>query len=530
LVAKVLYLFEDFSLDTDKRELRRANQIVSLHPQVFDLLEYLVRNRERVVTKDDLITSIWAGRVVSESALTTRINAARMSIGDSGDDQRLIRTFPRKGIRFVGLVQEVGKSRDNSGATNEIRLAALGKASATPRLSIVVLPFTNIGGVSSQEYFSDGITESLTTDLSRITGLLVIARNTAFSYKGKSPDIKEIGRELNVRYVLEGSMQRGIDRLRVNVQLVDTDTGSHVWAERFDKPTANLFDMQDEIVSRLANALNAELIAAEARRSARSPSSDSMDHYFQGAAWLNKGPSPANLRAAHDFFERALLLDPNNVEALVGTASVEAQRGAYFLVDDRTKHLSLAEDTLNRILSIVPNHATAHSLSGFVQIFTSRATQGIVQCERALELDRNLAVAHGLIGAAKYFSGRGKETEGHISEALRLSPLDTAAYVWFGWMGNAKTQLGDDQEAADWYRKGVEANRNFPINYFFLAATLALLGQFHEAKVTTKGGLALDPSFSIRRYRLGASSDNPIYLAARERLYDGMRMAEVPEE
>jgi adenylate cyclase len=203
--------------------------------------------------------------------------------------------------------------------------------SSAPRLSIVVLPFTNIGGDPEQEYFVDGVTESMTTDLSRIAGSFVIARNSAFSYKGKSPDVRQIGRELNVRYVLEGSMQRGGNRLRVNVQLIDAETGNHLWAERFDKPVADLFDMQDEIVSRLANQLGTELVAVEARRAERAPHPSSMDLYFQGAAWLNKGPSPENLAQARRCFERALALDPDNVEALVGFASVDAQRGALFL-------------------------------------------------------------------------------------------------------------------------------------------------------------------------------------------------------
>ena len=217
--------------------------------------------------------------------------------------------------------------------------------SSAPRLSIVVLPFTNIGGDPEQEYFVDGVTESLTTDLSRIAGSFVIARNSAFSYKGKSPDARQIGRELNVRYLLEGSMQRGGNRLRVNVQLIDAESGNHLRAERFDKPVADLFEMQDEIVSRLANTLNAELIAAEARRAESEPDPGSMDLYFQGTALLNKGPSPENLAQARGCFERALALDPDNVEALVGLASVDAQLGALFLADDRSARLTAAETT-----------------------------------------------------------------------------------------------------------------------------------------------------------------------------------------
>ena len=202
-----------------------------------------------------------------------------------------------------------------------------------PRLSIVVLPFANIGGDSEQEHFVDGVTESLTTDLSRIRGAVVIGRNTAFTYKGKAVDLKQIGRELNVRYVLEGSVQRGGNRMRVNVQLIDAETGNHLWAERFDKPLADLFDMQDEIVARLAGALNAQLVAAEARRAEQAPTPNSMDLYFQGLAWLNKGMSPDNVAQARGFFDRALAADPDNIDALVGSALADVVEGAIVLCD-----------------------------------------------------------------------------------------------------------------------------------------------------------------------------------------------------
>ena len=401
--------------------------------------------------------------------------------------------------------------------------------SVAPRLSIVVLPFANLGGDPEQEYFVDGITESLTTDLSRIPGSFVIARNTAFSYKGKSPDVRQIGRELNVRCVLEGSVQRGADRLRVNVQLVDAETGNHLWAERFDKPISDLFEMQDEIVSRLANKLNAQLIVAEARRAEGTPHPGSMDFYFQGAAWANKGSTPENLAHARDYFERASALDPNNVEALVGIASVDAQMGAYFMTNDRTARLAAAEATLIKALSLAPNHAMAHCLLGLVQVFTNRTAQGIAECEWALELDRNLALAHAVIGFAKYVIGRAKETEGHVREALRLSPRDTSDYVWLVWVGNAKTQLGADEEALTWMRRGLEANRNLAVTHFFLAAALAQLGRLDEARDAARAGLVLDPSFTIHRFRLGAATDDPTYLSGRERVLDGMRKAGVPE-
>jgi TolB-like protein len=405
----------------------------------------------------------------------------------------------------------------------------LASTSTPPRLSIVVLPLANLGGDPEQEYFVDGVTESLTTDLSRIRGSFVIGRHTAFSYKGKAIDLKQIGRELGVRYVLEGSVQRGSNRLRVNVQLIDAETGNHLWAERFDKPLADLFDMQDEIVARLANELGTELIAAEARRAEQAPSPNSMDLYFQGMLHANSGATPDYMARARGFFERALELDPGNVEALVGIANVDARSASYIMTDERADRLATAEVTLTKVLSLAPNHAMAHYLVGLVQIYSKRAAQGIEECERALTLDRNLAVAHALIGFAKYVSGRGEETEAHVVEALRLSPRDSNANVWMVWVGNAKAQIGADEDAVLWLRRGIEANRNLPIGHFFLAAAFAAVNRHDDARDAARAGLVLDPGFTIRRFRASVASDNPTYLARRERIYEGMRQAGVPE-
>jgi TolB-like protein len=401
---------------------------------------------------------------------------------------------------------------------------------SAPHLSIVVLPFVNIGNDPEQDYFVDGVTESLTTDLSRIHGSFVIARNTAFSYKGQAPDVREIGRELNVRYVLEGSVQRGGNRLRVNVQLIDAETGNHLWAERFDKPAADLLDIQDEIVSRLANTLDSELVEAEAQRASRSPNPGAMDLYFQGRACWNKGMTPEYLAQARNFFDRALTLDPENVDTMVGMATLVATIAGSFATDDRAAQLIAAETMLNRALSIDPQYAGAHLGLGAVQMFTNRAAQGIRECEHALALDRNLADAHGCIGMAKYFVGRAEETEGHIQEALRLSPRDIYAYRWMLFVGIAKAQLGADAEAVNWLRRSIEANRNFPLAHFHLAEALALLGQLDDARAAAQAGLALDPGFNLRRYRVNALSDNPVYLAGRARGYEGLRMAGVPDE
>jgi TolB-like protein/Tfp pilus assembly protein PilF len=400
-----------------------------------------------------------------------------------------------------------------------------------PHLSIVVLPFTNIGGDLEHEYFVDGMTDSLTTDLSRIADTFVIGRNTAFTFKGKAVDVREIGRELKVRYVLEGSVQPGRNRFRLNVQLTDTETGAQVWAERFDKPAADLLDMQDEIVSRLANTLNAELIKVEARRAERAPRPDAMDLYFQGQAFLNTGITPAFAARARDFFLRALALDPDHIEAAVAAAAVDLAMGSAFMADDGLAHFRAAEKALINVLLRAPNHPRAHMLLGSVLIRTNRAAKGIAECRQALALDRNLAEAHGFIGLGKHALGRVEEVEGHIQEALRLSPRDKRAFLWFMFVGMAKYTANADLEALDWLRRSIEANPNQALSHFHLAGVLAVAGDIKEARSSAEAGLALDPDFTIRRYRINAFflSDSPGWLARCEHFCEGMRLAGVPE-
>jgi TolB-like protein/class 3 adenylate cyclase len=440
-------------------------------------------------------------------------------------------------IEFVDLGEQSLKNIDRPVRAFAVRDGSSNPATQTgrarpgplspPRLSIVVLPFANLSGDPEQDYFVDGVTESLTTDLSRISGSFVIGRHTAFTYQGKAVDLKQVGRELNVRYALEGSVQRSGNRLRVNVQLIDTETRSNLWADRFDKLISDLFEMQDEIVSRLANALNTQIIEAEARRAQRSPHPNSLDLYFQGIAWLNKGPTLDHMTSARSFFEQALALDPKNVDALVGTAQVNLATAASYLTDDQVIHLAAAETALIKALSLAPQYARAHRDLGHVKIVTNRAAQGIADCERALELNRNLAEAHGSIGWAKILLGRAAEAEAHVLEGLRLSPRDSGVFRWLHCVGVAKLMLGADAEAVVWLRKSLEANRNYPLVHFHLSAALVFLQEPDEARAAVREGATLDPTFTIRRMR--RLSGHPTFRAQSARIRDGMRLAGVPE-
>jgi TolB-like protein/class 3 adenylate cyclase/Flp pilus assembly protein TadD len=448
----------------------------------------------------------------------------RGKVGVEFDDlgEQDLKNIPRP-VRAYAVVQEGPSQAIHAERARPDALSA-------PRLSIVVLPFGNLSGDPKQEYFADGVTESLTTDLSRIGGSFVIGRHTAFTYKGKAVDLRQIGRELNVRYVLEGSVQRSGNRLRVNVQLNDAATGNHLWAERFDKPMADLFDMQDEIVSRLANTLNAQLIAAEARRAERSLQPSALDLYFQGMACWNKGWTSLHMMQARSFFERALELEPGNVDALVGIAAVDTTSAGLFLVDDPNARFAAAEAALFKALSLAPQHALALTYLGGVHVCSHRLAQGIAECEHALALNRNLAEAHANIGVAKTMLGRAAETEAHVHEALHLSPRDESVHRWMGSVGLAKLHLGDDAEAVDWLGRSLNANPNYQYAKFLLAAALAHLGKLDEARAAGKEGLALDPTFTIRRFKNYPYSGNPTFRAGSRRILEGMRMAGIPEE
>jgi TolB-like protein/class 3 adenylate cyclase/Flp pilus assembly protein TadD len=427
-------------------------------------------------------------------------------------------------IRVYSL--EVGPAAQISVAPSA---AAVAEKPAPPRLSIVVLPFTSLGVDLEHEMFVDGVTESLTTDLSRISNAVVVSRNTAFTYKGKSVDAKQIGRDLNVRYVLEGSIQRGGSRMRVNVQLIDAITGNHLWADRFDKTMADPFDTQDEIVSQIANQLRPELLAAEARRAEQEADPDSVDLYFQGVQWFNKG-GPDNIERAREIFERAVALDPTNVDALVGAARADVLVGAIYNTEHRAERLAAAEALLIKGISIAPRNYWAHLWLGFVQIQTNRASRAIGELQQALSLNRNLGAAHAWTGQAKITMGRAEEAETHVKEAFRLSPNDAVGFMWTSMRGLAKLHLGADEEAVDLFRRSVDASRNYPLNHFYMAAALAHLGRLDEARAEVKAGLALAPGYSIARFLSMAESDNPTYLAQRERILEGLRKAGVPEK
>ncbi|MET4426531.1 winged helix-turn-helix domain-containing protein [Bradyrhizobium sp. RT3a] len=320
------YLFEEYAFDTDRRELHRGANVVAIAPQVFDLLDYLLRNRERVVSKDDLIKAIWDGRIVSDAALTTRVNVARSAIGDSGEEQRLIKTLPRKGFRFVGPVREA--QRPLSVAVTEIPAEQPKPVLPLPdKPSLAVLPFTNLSSDPEQEYFADGMVEDIITGLSRSKSLFVIARHSTFTYKGKAVDIKQVGRELGVRYVLEGSVRKAGNRVRITGQLIYATTGAHLWADRFDSQLEDIFDLQDQVTSCVIGAIFPQLERAEIERAKRKPtgSLEAYDYYLRALSSFYQFTREQNIEAVR-LSQAANVIDPEFAAAYALDAYSYLQR------------------------------------------------------------------------------------------------------------------------------------------------------------------------------------------------------------
>lgn len=513
----MLYLFEDYTLDTDRRELRRRAALLSMEPQVFDLLVFLVGNRDRVVSKDDLLTAVW-GRIVSELTLASRINAARRIIGDSGEQQRLIRTTIGKGVRFVGAVQE-------RQATAEPTI------SIPPRLSMIVLPFANLSTDPEQQYFTDGITEDLTTDLSRLAGMLVISCNTAFTYRNKQVDTKQIGRELCVRYVLEGSVRRSGNKVRVTAQLIDAETDAHLWAERFDGDTADLFALQDQITSRIAVALNIQLVAAEAARQMENP--DALDYSLRGRAMLARPVTRDNRAEVIRLFERALGLDPWCVEAQSWLATVLASHVMIGWADLPATDLMRAEGLARQALAASPHSPSAHIARAEVLRTQRRFAEAIPEYEAVLATNRNRVYALFGLGQCKLVVGSIEETIPLVEQAIRLSPRDPCLGLWYTQIGFVHLLRSRIDDAILWFEKARTAMLEHPSPRGGLASAYALKGDTERAAIElaeARGLAGGDRYSSIAGLRTVAYFGAPKLRASFEATYfEGLRKAGVPE-
>jgi adenylate cyclase len=402
-----------------------------------------------------------------------------------------------------------------------------------PRLSIVVLPFANAGQDTEQEYFAEGMTEDLTTDLSRIPGSFVIAPSTAFSYRGKPVDVRQIGRELSVRYVLQGSVRRITDSLRVNAQLVEAANASQLWAERFEGQIVHLPKVQDHVTQRIASALNVALIDAESQRAFRErPNNpDAVDLSMRGWALLNKPASRENMKNARELFDNALRLSPDHLSALNGLSQVMlVEWGSTWYTGSSDEHLEALDRVVRKALAIKPDDALATYYDGYVQKrLRKNLNQALVAFERAIAIDPNLAVAHNYVGQIKVFLGRANEAAEHTLKAIQLSPRDPQLAEWYYQLGITYIHQQRFEEALEWARRGVQVNPNLRYPYRVLAAALALSGRLDEARTVAAEMLRRYPKETISAFRTREPWTDPAYRAGQDREIEGMRLAGIPE-
>jgi TolB-like protein len=495
----VQFHFADHVLDTVRGELRRGSELIAVEPQVYDLLVYLVENRDRVVSKDDLIASVWGGRITSDATLTSRVYAARKALGDSGQRQKLIRTIPRKGLRFVGIVQTQPDGDPSAVATDPLQAQPpLRPPLPLPdRPAIAVLPFVNMSDDPEQEYFSDGISEDLITALSKLRWFFVIARNSSFVYKGKAVNIRQVAEELGVGYVIEGSVRKEGDRVRITAQLNDVATGSHVWAERYDRGLADVFAVQDEITEAIVASIEPQLYAAE-NFHAKRKAPDSMDAWGLVMRALSHfwRVSRQDYVVAQALLEQAIEIDPNYGQALAVLAASHAFC-AYNGWADMATAVPIAERAALAAIRADSEDPWAHHALGCVHVLLRRFDDALAEFELALSFNPSFALAQSVYGLALAFCGRWEEAGAATSRALRLSPRDPFAAIYNGIAAYAQF-VGRNYEAAIRLAgASIRLRSDHVGGYRMLAAAAAMAGQADVAAVALHELRRAQPNFSL---------------------------------
>ncbi len=516
----MLFLFNNYVLDRGRRELRAGAAPVAMEPQVFDILVYLIENRDRVVSKDDLIASVWRGRIVSESTLTSRINAVRRAIGDTGEKQSCIRTFARKGFRFVASV-EANDTAVQMGVEANSALALPQKP------SIAVMPFSNMSGDATDDSFADGVTEEIITALSRVRWFFVIARGSAFAYKSRDVDPSDIARELGVRYILMGSVRRAGDRIRVTAKLIDGSNGSSVWARSYDRALSDIFAVQDEITQTIVGGIEPELGRAERER-ARVKQRDSIDAwstYQRGMIHLYRCTKD-DLAEARKQFATAIAMDSELGPAYSATAEAYYYEVVYGFAESPDHNREQAIGFAQKAVALDRDDAGAHCTLGRTRYLRREYAAAISELELALDLNPSLALAHYGLGAAFVFSGKPHEAFPHLESAIRLSPQDPNMGSYLARMAEAKYLVGED-EAATRFALRALAQPSFQWSrYAVLIAALGQLGRQDDAQHFLSEVTRMRPNFSVAFVRDMHPFSRDM---GADRYYEGLRKAGVPE-
>lgn len=525
-------VFEDCELDLDRRELFRASQIVATPPKVFDLLVYLAEHRERVVGRDDLIDNVWGGRIVSESTLASHINAARKAVGDNGQQQRVIRTVARKGFRFAAEVREAG-SLDGVGLPGGAESARSDEAPASvPALpakpSIAVLPFVNLSGDQEQDYLADGVVEDIIAALSKYRWLFVVARNSSFTYKGRMVDVKQIGRELGVRYVLEGSWRKADNRVRVTGQLIDATTGAHHWAGRFEGVLGDIFELQDQITESVVGAIAPQLERAEIERARHKPteSLDAYDYYLRGMVRLHQGTKDS-IDQALPLFHKAMEIDPDFSSAYAMAAWCHCWRKINGWMTDRPREMAEGVRLARRAVELDKGDAVVLTRCGHaLGHLAGDLPGGIALLDKALVLNPNLAAAWFLGAFLRLWHGETDAAIEHFTRAMRLSPLDPELYRMKAGMAAAHLFIGRYDTASSWAEQAIRELPSLLLVAATLAASHALAGRTAEAQRAMDHLRQLDPGLRLSNLTDWLPIHRPENLAT---LTDGLRRAGLPE-
>ena len=478
--------FGDFNVDTDRLELTLARDVIPLQPQAFSLLVFLIENADRVVPKDEIIETVWQGRIVSDGTLNARINALRRALNDDGVAQSVIKTFPRQGFRFVA---ELGDARA------EPTSAALIEDMPSPHASIAVLPFVNIGADQEQEYFADGLTEDLITDLSKIRDLFVIARNSSFSYRNSPKNIMQIGQELAVGHVLEGSVRKAGNRIRINAQLIDANHGGHVWAERYDSDVQDIFELQDEITAKIISALQVNLT--------QSPDTNRSTHSVEAYELSLRGRakffmfSPETNVECIALFEQAIAIDPDFADAWAGLV-FPYQSGWSFAWPGYDDGLKIAAEKAERALKLGPNSSFANSRYGWVQTFLRNPEAAIESFEKALEIDPNNADTYFWFSEALNYAGQPEQAIQAGMTGLRFDPVPPPNALHH--IAHGHFLSGDLAVAEEYEWRAIRMAPSFPPARIVMSAILYEAGRLDEAKEQIANLLAIDSNYSFQRF------------------------------
>jgi TolB-like protein/tetratricopeptide (TPR) repeat protein len=526
--AKLLFSCDNLSVDTDRREVRRAGQLRSVEPQVFDLLEYLLRNRDRVVSRDDLLAAVWNGRIVSDATLASRMNSVRIAIGDNGEEQRLIRTVPRKGYRFVGeLQEEITTSTSATAARYPTAPATAGTLTLPDRPSIAVLPFTNMSNDPARDYFADGMTEDIITELSRMRWLFVIARNSTFTYKGRTVDVKQVSRDLGVRYVLEGGVRQADDQVRITAQLIDAATGTHLWADRFDGRLKGIFDLQDRVTASVVHAIAPRLEQAEIDRAKRklTENLDAYDYFLRGMASFHQYNNESSSEALR-LFRRAIELDPDFASPYGMAAWCYGQRQSNCWMIDPSREIGEAVRLAWQAVELGRDDAMALCSGGLVLDHLARDPgAGAVFIDRALVLNPNLAAAWCASGWVRVHLGNSEEAIAHFAQAMRISPLDQLMFQMQTGTAFAHFFADRSDQAASWAERALREKPNWLPTLRIATASNALAGHLDRAQKAMARLSELDPTFRVSKMRDVAHFARPDLFKFEE----GLRIAGLPE-